>query len=232
MHLTALSASAALLLAGCAQHQTVDPPAPRTVSFRCAGGAMMAVTYSPQRARLVDVDGRVAELEQRPSGSGLKYRGAPGELSGKGEEISWAPATGEPRTCTAAPVVASADATPAPLDGTRWVLDSFQSSDDAQGTVRPPDPSRYTLEFRGDRAAMRLDCNRATATWQASSSGASGGGLTFGPAAMTRAACPPGSLDTKIAADLPRIRSYTLAGEILNLALVADGGFYRWRRAP
>ena len=55
-----------------------------------------------------------------------------------------------------------------PLAGTRWQLVSIQSMDDAQGTVRPPEPARYTLEFGADgRVAVRLDCNRGSATWQA-----------------------------------------------------------------
>lgn len=219
-----------LLLAGCAPLGPVDPPDPRTVLFRCQAGGPVTVTFTPDRARLVEADGRVIELDQRPSGSGFRYEGMQGELRGKGEEITWTPVAAPPRTCAAARAEAAA-AAPA-LDGTRWRLEGFQFSDDAQGVTRPPDPSRYTLEFTGDRAAMRLDCNRATATWRATPSGPTGGAFSFGPAAMTRAACPAGSLDAKIAGNLPRIRSYTIAGDTLNLALEADGGIYTWRRAP
>lgn len=218
-----------LLLAACAPLRPLDRPAPRTVAFRCQTGGAITVAFTDRRARLVEADGRVVELPQRPAGSGFWYEGQAGALRGKGSEATWMPANGQPRACVAAPSVAPATA--AALDGTRWRLQQFESSDDAQGVTRPDDPARYTLEFGGDRAAMRLDCNRASAAWRATPSGATGGALAFGPVAMTRAACPPGSLDTRIARDLPRVRSYTLAGDTLNLALEADGGIYTWRRA-
>jgi META domain len=64
------------------------------------------------------------------------------------------------------------------------------------------------LEFiEPDRLALRLDCNRATARWSATASGPTGGRLEISAGAMTRAACPPGSLDTRIAGDLEHIRS-------------------------
>lgn len=53
-----------------------------------------------------------------------------------------------------------------PFTGTRWQLVSIQPMDDAQGTVRPSEAARYTLEFGADgRVAVRLDCNRGSATW-------------------------------------------------------------------
>ena len=59
-------------------------------------------------------------------------------------------------------------ASPASLTGANWELVAIQSMDDAQGTVRPAEPARYTLEFGADgRVAVRLDCNRGSATWQA-----------------------------------------------------------------
>lgn len=49
---------------------------------------------------------------------------------------------------------------------------------------------------------------------------------------MTRAMCPSGSLDTRIARDAEHMRGYVLDGDRLNLSLEADGGVYAWRIAP
>lgn len=53
-----------------------------------------------------------------------------------------------------------------PLTGTELV--EFQSMDDSVGTVRPDDPSLYTMRLREDGSvSMKLNCNRATGTWTA-----------------------------------------------------------------
>jgi hypothetical protein len=117
---------------------------------------------------------------------------------------------------------AALDSPPAPLAGTRWQLVAIQSMDDAQGTMRPPDPARYTLEFGADgRVAVRLDCNRGSATWQAPVAGQGrpdrvagslllGPATTAGPASAVRAmpgcsgtACAGGSVDPVARGALP-----------------------------
>lgn len=116
------------------------------------------------------------------------------------------------------------------LGGTHWQLVELVSSDDAIGTVRPSDPSQYQLHLNADGTAnMQLDCNRANGPWSAvkSADGVSGV-FTFGPAAMTRAMCPPGSLDTRIGRELQYIRSYLIKDGRLNLSLMADGGIQVW----
>jgi heat shock protein HslJ len=121
-----------------------------------------------------------------------------------------------------------------PLAGSRWELVSVQSMSDAQGTTRIADPSRFTVSFGADgRAAFRLDCNRAHATWT-SIPGADGrsGRVEFGPIAGTRALCPPPSIDERLTRDLPFVRSYLLRDGQLHLSLMADGGIYSWRPAP
>ena len=137
-----------------------------------------------------------------------------------------APATG-PET----KVSALAATTPArPLADTEWRLVEIQSMDDAVGTVRPNDPSRFTMLLNGDgTVSMRLDCNRATGTWSADAGpdGASGR-LEFGLLAGTRAMCPPPSLDARVAAQAPYVRSYLLKDGRLNLSLMADGGIVVW----
>jgi heat shock protein HslJ len=108
----------------------------------------------------------------------------------------------------------------------------FQSSDNAIGTIKPEDSTRFTLEPGADgRVAMRVDCNRGTGRWSATPTSPKGGSLSVGPLALTRAACPHAALADRLGADSPRVRSYTLAGDTLNLALVADAGVCTWRRA-
>lgn len=116
------------------------------------------------------------------------------------------------------------------LAGTEWRLIEIQSMDDAIGTVRPDDPAKYTLALGADgTAAMRLDCNRGSGRWSATP-GPSGASGTFriGPLAVTRAMCPPPSLDARIARDMGYVRSYLLADGRLHLSLMADGGIYVW----
>jgi len=115
------------------------------------------------------------------------------------------------------------------LTGTRWQLVEIQSMSDEVDTARPDDPTLYTLSFHPDSSvALRLNCNRGTGSWSVQPSSDTGGSLRFGPIAMTRALCPPPSLDERIAADLSFVRSYTLADGRLHLSLMADGGIYTW----
>lgn len=115
------------------------------------------------------------------------------------------------------------------LAGTSWQLQAIQSMDDAQGTTRVPDKTYYTVSFgRDGRVAMRLDCNRATGSWRAEPASTSSGSLQFSALAMTRALCPPASLDTRIARDMPYVRSYVLKEGRLYFSLQADGGIYEW----
>jgi para-nitrobenzyl esterase len=126
---------------------------------------------------------------------------------------------------------AAAGQAPIPgLTGTRWQLVQFQSSDDANGVVKPGNATRYTLELAADgRVAMQIDCNRGTGKWSARATSATGGSLSIGPMAVTRAACPD-PMANRLAMDSGRVRSYTLKGDTLNLALEADGGVYTWQR--
>ena len=117
-----------------------------------------------------------------------------------------------------------------PLAGTSWRLLEFQSMDDATGTLRPADPSLYTMRLNKDGTVnMRLNCNRASGTWSAEpSANDASGHFEFGPLAGTRALCPPPSLDESIMAQAKFIRSYLLKEGRLYLSLMADGGIYAW----
>jgi para-nitrobenzyl esterase len=109
------------------------------------------------------------------------------------------------------------------LGGTSWQLVKFQGSDEK--TLTPDDKAKYTITFETDgRVSARIDCNRGRGTW--SSSGPNQ--LKFGPLALTRAMCPPGSLHDRIAKDWEFVRSYTIRNGHLFLALMADGGIYEF----
>ena len=113
------------------------------------------------------------------------------------------------------------------LGGRVWQLVKFQSSDET--TLTPDDRTKYTFEFGGDGGlSVRVDCNRGRGTWTS----AGPNQLQIGPLALTRAACPPGSLHDRIVKDLPFIRSYVIRDGRLFLALMADGGIYELEPGP
>jgi heat shock protein HslJ len=125
---------------------------------------------------------------------------------------------------------AGAASSAARLAGSEWELVAIQSMDDAQGTLRVADPAAFTLQLGADgRAALKLDCNRGTASWKATPAADGGSGqITFGPVAGTRALCPPPHLDERIVRDLGYVRGYLLRDGNLYLSLMADGGIYEW----
>jgi heat shock protein HslJ len=109
------------------------------------------------------------------------------------------------------------------LSSTTWQLVKFQGGDDK--TAVPDDKTKYTLTFDKDgQLSARLDCNRGRGTWKSEARNQ----LTFGPLALTRAMCPPGSLVGHLSKHLPNVRSYTLKDGHLFLALMADGGTYEF----
>lgn len=115
---------------------------------------------------------------------------------------------------------------PATLGGTSWNLVRLVSNDDAIGTVQA-EPAKYEMTLAKDGGAtLRLDCNRAVGRWQSDGPNRIG----FTPLAMTRAACPPGSLDTRVARELGFVRTYLLNGNELTLLTMADGGSQVWQR--
>ena len=100
----------------------------------------------------------------------------------------------------------------------------------SDGITRPAiDRSRYTLGFgESEVLHVRFDCNRGRGTWK--SSGA--GNLEFGPLALTRAMCPPGSLHDQLVRQWPHVRSYVIRDGRLFLSLMADGGIIEFEPAP
>jgi para-nitrobenzyl esterase len=107
------------------------------------------------------------------------------------------------------------------LGDTSWQLVKFQGGDGA--VLVPDDKSRYTFTFGADGVVIaRIDCNRARGGWKSESPGR----VQFGPMAITRAACPPGSMHDQIVRQLPHVRSYVIRDGRLFLSLMADGGTY------
>ena len=130
----------------------------------------------------------------------------------------------------APPAAPAAGSSANPLAGTEWRLVEFQSMDDAVGTMRPSDPSLYTMRLGADGTVnMRLNCNRANGSWKATpSADPSNGQFEFSPLAGTRASCQPPSMDERITAQAAYIRSYLLKEGRLYLSLMADGGIFAW----
>jgi heat shock protein HslJ len=109
------------------------------------------------------------------------------------------------------------------LGGTSWQLVKFQGGDET--TLTPDDPAKYTIAFEPDgRLSARIDCNRGMGTWKSSAPPQ----LEFGPLALTRAMCPPGSLHNQIVKQWPYVRSYVMRDGHLFLSLMADGGIYEF----
>lgn len=112
---------------------------------------------------------------------------------------------------------------PPSLAGTSWQFVRFQGGD---GRVQVPDErAKYTVAFGADgNVSVRFDCNRGRGSWKSERPGQ----VLFGPMAMTRAMCPPGSLHDQFVKHWFYVRSYVTKGGRLYLALMADGGIYEF----
>jgi heat shock protein HslJ/membrane-bound inhibitor of C-type lysozyme len=118
---------------------------------------------------------------------------------------------------------AKAQDTASSLVGSSWQLVRFQGGDDK--TLTPDDKSKYTIAFGADGGvSVRLDCNRGRGTWKSAGPNQE----QFGPQSLTRAMCPPGSLDNQIAKNWGNVRSYVLKDGHQFLSLMADGGTYEF----
>lgn len=81
-------------------------------------------------------------------------------------------------------------------------------------------PERYTLELQaGGKALLRADCNRGTATWKSD-----GRAIGIKPGALTRAKCPPGSLDGRYLKALELAAGHRIRADRLFLDLPGEGG--------
>lgn len=113
------------------------------------------------------------------------------------------------------------------LEGTSWQLVRFQGGD---GTILTPDGrANYTIAFAdGGGLSVRFDCDRGRGTWRSQESGR----IEFGPLALTRAMCPPGSLHDAMVKQWPFVRSYTIKSGHLFVSLMADGGTFEFEPFP
>jgi para-nitrobenzyl esterase len=206
----------------------------RNVAYLCDRGVNIGVVFSDTGATLT-FDGQGVEMAQKESGSGFLYSGGGNSLRGKGFEAIWTDAAGVERKCRDQEDAMSQPQVEPPmltLEGTTWRLVHFQSSDDTIGTLVPPRIDRYTAEFMADGSlAMQLDCNRLRATWSSDRRSPEEASLEVSPGVMTRAACGEGALDSQIALDLGRVRSFVIRDGMLSLLLEADSGIYLWEPA-
>ncbi len=113
------------------------------------------------------------------------------------------------------PIAAAGDAL---LTNTVWRWTETVMNNDSR--IKPDAPDRYTLEFQpGGMVTVRADCNRGSGSYLLN-----GGALTFGPIAMTRAMCPPGSKDTEFLRGLAAVSGQLFRGNDLVLTLKFDSG--------
>ena len=106
----------------------------------------------------------------------------------------------------------------ASLTGVVWQWQAFRGGDDS--VVTPDDPSRYTVQFMDDgTVAVLADCNRGRGNYTAND-----GRIDIAQIAMTRMACPAGSLDTEFLRYLDEAVTYTFREGKLYLDLPVDTG--------
>jgi membrane-bound inhibitor of C-type lysozyme len=84
-----------LAIAGCAA-----APGPKPVTFRCADGQVISVTFGNEVALVDTGDGATLTLPQERAASGISYRSATHALRGKGDEMSWTVGQMVPQPCT------------------------------------------------------------------------------------------------------------------------------------
>ena len=113
------------------------------------------------------------------------------------------------------PIAAAGDAL---LTGIVWNWKETVMSDGKR--IVPSSPARYTLLFQpGGMVAVQADCNRGSGSYLLN-----GASLVFGPIAMTRAMCPPGSADADFMKGLEGVSAQLFRGNDLVLTLKADSG--------
>jgi heat shock protein HslJ len=104
------------------------------------------------------------------------------------------------------------------LPGVVWQWQGNLSST-GEVTIRPDDPSQYTVEFLADGTlALQADCNHATGNVILT-----GSQLDLQIGGVSELACPSGSLMTPFLADLDQVVSYTIQ-QTLTLALSGGNG--------
>lgn len=104
---------------------------------------------------------------------------------------------------------------------------TFRSGDGS--VLIPDDSSKYTVALQADgTASVRFDCNRGRGTWSSRGKNL----IEFGPLALTRVMCAPGSLHDQLARRWAYIRTYAFRDGRLFLSLMADGGSFELLPLP
>jgi para-nitrobenzyl esterase len=117
------------------------------------------------------------------------------------------------------PIAASGDSL---LTNTPWTWQGTQMKDGAR--IVPDAPERYALMFQpGGMVNVRADCNRGSASYLLN-----GSSLTFGPIALTKMMCPPGSRDGEFLKGLAAVTGQGWTGNDLVLTLQGDTGSMRF----
>ncbi len=112
--------------------------------------------------------------------------------------------------------VGVAQALPFVVTDALWQLQRIQYMDDA--VTVPAEPTRYTVRLGIDGSVqVRADCNRGVGQYEAE-----GSGLRFLPIALTRALCPPDSIDSEFVRELSNVVSYVFQDGVLALATALD----------
>jgi para-nitrobenzyl esterase len=113
------------------------------------------------------------------------------------------------------------------IGGRSWQLVKFQGGDGK--VLMPDDKTKYTVAFENNgNLSVRFDCNRGNGSWILNGPNQ----VRFGPLALTRAMCPPGSLYDHLVKQWPFVRGYSVTGGSLYLSLMADGGRYEFEPMP
>jgi heat shock protein HslJ len=133
------------------------------------------------------------------------------------------PPSPQPTPAGSSPVAISAGL-PADVVEVTWQWESLVTPVE---TVKPDQPDRYTIRFeRTGRASVRADCNRGGGAYTVTRDRR----LSFGPIALTRAACATDSLGDRFARDVGRVSSYFVRDGALFLEMPVDSGTLRFRR--
>ena len=108
------------------------------------------------------------------------------------------------------------------LTNTVWAWQGTQTKDGAR--IAPDAAERYALVFApGGMVSVRADCNRGSGSYLLN-----GNQLTFGPIALTKMMCPPGSRDGEFLRGLAAVAGQSMSGNELVLTLQGDGGSMRF----
>ena len=117
------------------------------------------------------------------------------------------------------PMAAAGDAL---LTNVAWSWQGTQMN--AGARIAPDAPGRYTLNFQpGGQVSVAADCNRGSASYLLN-----GSALSFGPIALTKMLCPPGSRDADFLKGLAAVAGQSFSGTELVLTFAGDAGSMRF----